>query len=63
MTHAIPNIRLNIRLSEAQLDYLSYFYPNDDPEEALVQLLERDRLRTLRRAERQIKVLHLNSER
>ncbi|MGA7936935.1 MAG: hypothetical protein WCA35_25485 [Kovacikia sp.] len=62
MTHAVPNIRLSICLTEAQLCYLAYLYPEVDPEEALVKLLECDRLPSLRRAERQIKVLHLDGE-
>jgi hypothetical protein len=62
MTHAVPNIRLTICLTEAQLGYLAYLYPEVDPEEALVKLLESDRLLSLRRAERQIKVLHLDSQ-
>jgi hypothetical protein len=62
MTLAAYPIHLTIRLTEAQLGYLSYLYPNDDPEEALVRLLECDRLRALRRAERDIKVLHLDGE-
>ncbi|MGB8702818.1 MAG: double-stranded RNA binding motif domain-containing protein, partial [Thermosynechococcaceae cyanobacterium] len=50
-----------VRLTEAQLGYLAYLYPDDDPEEALVKLLERDRLRALRKAEQHIKVLHLDN--
>jgi hypothetical protein len=62
MTLAASPIHLTIRITEAQLGYLSYLYPNEDPEEALVKLLERDHLRALRRAERKVEVLHLNDE-
>jgi hypothetical protein len=47
MTHTATKIHLNIRITEAQLGYLSYLYPDEDPEEALVKLLEGDRLRAL----------------
>ncbi|MGB8702620.1 MAG: putative dsRNA-binding protein [Thermosynechococcaceae cyanobacterium] len=56
-----------VHLTEAQLGYLAYLYPDDDPEEALVKLLERGllvrsfRLRALRKAEPHIKVLHLDN--
>jgi dsRNA-specific ribonuclease len=62
MTLAASPIHLTIRITEAQLGYLSYLYQDDDPEEALVKLLESDRLRALRRAERDIKVLHLDDD-
>jgi Double-stranded RNA binding motif len=62
MTPAATKIHLNVRITEAQLGYLSYLYPDEDPEEALVKLLECDRLRALRRAERDIKVLHLDDD-
>ena len=62
MTHKSKNIHLTIRITEAQLGYLSYLYPDADPEEALVKLLEGDRQRALRRAERDLKVLHLEDE-
>jgi hypothetical protein len=63
MTLAASPIHLTIRITQAQLGYLSYLYPDDDPEEALVKLLESDRLRALRRAERDIKVLPWDRER
>ncbi|HEY9825509.1 MAG TPA: putative dsRNA-binding protein [Stenomitos sp.] len=50
---------LSICVNEAQLGYLAYLYPDDDPEEALVKLLERERVRALRRAERYVDVLHV----
>lgn len=62
MTSAPPNICLSIQITEAQLGYLAYLYPDEDPEEALVKLLEGDRLRALRRAERKVEVLHLGDE-
>jgi Double-stranded RNA binding motif len=63
MTYAAPNICLSVQITEAQLGYLSYLYPDEDPEEALVKLLEGDRLRALCRAERDIKVLNLDTDR
>lgn len=62
MTFAASPIHLTIQITEAQLGYLSYLYPDQDPEEALVKLLEGDRLRALRRAERKVEVLHLGDE-
>ena len=62
MTYAASPIHLTIRLNEAQLGYLAYLYPDEDPEEALVKLLECDRQRALRRAERKVEVLHLDED-
>jgi Double-stranded RNA binding motif len=62
MSHAVPNILLTIQITEAQLGYLLYLYPDEEPEEALVKLLECDRLHALRRAERKVEVLHLDGE-
>ena len=62
MTLAASTIHLTAQLTEAQLGYLAYLYPDEDPEEALVKLLECDRLRALRRAERKVEVLHLDDE-
>jgi hypothetical protein len=63
MTYTATKIHLNIHITKAQLGYLSYLYPDEDPEETLVKLLEGDRLRALRRAERDIKVLHIDGDR
>ena len=46
MTFAASPIHLTIQITEAQLGYLSFLYPEEDPEEALVKLLEGDRLPT-----------------
>jgi hypothetical protein len=62
MTFAASPIHLTVQITESQLGYLSYLYPDEEPEEALVQLLEGDRLRALRRAERKVEVLHLDDE-
>jgi hypothetical protein len=40
MTFAASPIHLTVLLTEAQLGYLSYLYPDKDPEEVLVKLLE-----------------------
>ena len=37
-------LTLTIRLTEAQLGYLAYRYPETDPEDALVLRLERERV-------------------
>ena len=50
---------LTIHLDESQLGYLAYLFSDDDLEDALDRLLERDRLYSLRRAERNVEVLHL----
>ena len=62
MTFAASPIHLCVQITEAQLGYLSYLYPDEDPEEALVKLLECDRQRALRRAERKVEVLHQDGD-
>jgi hypothetical protein len=52
-------IGLTIRLNESQLGYLAYRFPELDPEDAIIELLEHDRIRTLRKADRKVEVLHL----
>jgi hypothetical protein len=59
MAFAAQNSSLTIRLSESQLGYLAYRFPELDPEDALIELLEHDRIRTLRKADRKVEVLHL----
>ena len=49
---------LTIRLSPEQLGFLAYLYPNEDPEDALIKLLDRVREQAIRRAEQQVRVLH-----
>ncbi|ABW33207.1 double-stranded RNA binding motif domain-containing protein [Acaryochloris marina] len=53
---------LNIHITEEQIGFLAYLFPNDDPEDALVKLLERARKQAIRQAEKQIRVLHLGQE-
>jgi hypothetical protein len=43
MTYTATKIHLNIRITKTQLGYISYLYPDEDPEETLVKLLEGDR--------------------
>ncbi len=62
MTAPQPSLSLTIQLSEEQLGFLAYLYPNDDPEVALIKLLERARNRAIRRAEQQVRVLHPGQE-
>ncbi|NJM78299.1 MAG: RNA-binding protein [Acaryochloridaceae cyanobacterium RU_4_10] len=52
---------ITIRLNDTQLGYLAYRFPELDPEDALVQLLERDRIRTIRRADRKVEVLQVQN--
>lgn len=54
---------LTIRLTESQLGYLAYRYPETDPEDALVLLLERERVRSMRRAEERVDVIWFDEER
>ena len=56
--NSAQHIRLCIHLTEAQLEYLAARFPHEDPEVALVKLLEQDRLRALRRAEANVQVIH-----
>ena len=53
-----PTLNLTISLSKEQLGFLAYLYPNEDPEDALINLLDRARNRAIRRAEQQVRVLH-----
>jgi hypothetical protein len=62
MTTALSKIGLTIRLNESQLGYLACRFPELDPEDAIVQLLEHDRIRTLRKADRKVEVLHLQGD-
>jgi hypothetical protein len=58
----MPTVKLplTIRLTEAQLGYLEYRYPGADPEEAIALLVERDRTRSLRRADERVEVLRFD---
>jgi Double-stranded RNA binding motif len=62
MTIPAQKTGLSIRLNESQLGYLAYRFPELDPEDAIVQLLEYDRTRTLRRANLKVEVLHLQGD-
>jgi hypothetical protein len=53
---------LTIRLTESQLGYLEYRYPELDPEDALVLLLERERVRSLKRANERVEVIRFDEE-
>lgn len=44
------------------LGFLAYLYPNTDPEDALIKLLDLARNRAIRRAEQQVRVLHPGQE-
>lgn len=57
-----PTSCLSIRLTPEQLGYIAYAFPNEDPEDALIKLLERARNRAIRRAEQQVRVLHPGQE-
>ncbi|MGR3277602.1 double-stranded RNA binding motif domain-containing protein [Acaryochloris marina NIES-2412] len=57
-----PTSNLTISLSKEQLGFLAYLYPNEDPEDALIKLLDRARSRAIRRAEQQVRVLNLDQE-
>lgn len=46
-----PISSLTIHLTPEQLGFLAYRYPNEDPEDALIKLLDRARSRAIRRAE------------
>jgi hypothetical protein len=63
MTIPVQKTGLTIHLNESQLGYLAYRFPELDPEDAIVQLLEHDRIRTLRKADRKVEVLHLQDNR
>ncbi|QUY45973.1 double-stranded RNA binding motif domain-containing protein [Acaryochloris marina] len=49
---------LTIQLTEDQLGFLAYVYPNEDLEDALIKVLERARKQAIRQAEKQIRVLY-----
>jgi hypothetical protein len=61
-TTATTKLPLNIRLTESQLGYLAYRYPELDPEDALVLLLESERVRSLKRAEQRVEVIRFDEE-
>ncbi|MGR3280435.1 double-stranded RNA binding motif domain-containing protein, partial [Acaryochloris marina NIES-2412] len=44
------------------LGFLAYLYPNEDPEIAIIKLLDRTRNRAIRQAEQQVHVLHPGQE-
>jgi hypothetical protein len=62
MTTAPQQNSLTIRLNESQLGYLAYRFPELDPEDAILELLEHDRIRTLRKADRKVEALHLRGD-
>ena len=62
MTAPQPSISLTIHLTQEQLGFLAYEFPNKDPEDALIKLLDRVRSRAIRRAEQQVHVLHPGQE-
>lgn len=62
MTTPHLSLNLTIRLTPEQLGYLAYAFPNDDPEEALIKLLDRARNRAISRAEQQVHVLYPGQE-
>ncbi len=61
-TTTTAKLALTIRLTEAQLGYLAYRYPETDPEDALVLLLESDQRRLLKRAEQRVEVIRFDQE-
>lgn len=52
-----PTSSLTIHLTPEHLGYLAHAFPNTDPEDALIQLLDRAKSRAIRRAEQQVRVL------
>jgi hypothetical protein len=62
MPTTTAKLPLTIRLTEAQLGYLEYRYPEVDPEHALVLLLESDRIQSLQRADERVEVLRFDEE-
>jgi hypothetical protein len=62
MPTATAKLPLTIRLTESQIGYLAYRYPETDPENALVLLLERERVRSVKRAEERVEVLLFDEE-
>jgi hypothetical protein len=61
-TTATTKLSLTIRLTESQLGYLAYRYPELDPEDALVLLLESDQRRSLKRANERVEVIRFDEE-
>jgi hypothetical protein len=61
-TTTTAKLLLTIRLTESQIGYLTYLYPELDPEDALVLLLESDRTRSLRLAKERVEVLRFDEE-
>ena len=49
---------LTIHLTPEHLGFLAHLYPNTDPEDALIKLLERARRQASRRAGQQMRGLH-----
>lgn len=62
MTASQPSLSLTISLTQEQLGFLAYAFPNEDPEDALIKLLERARNRAIRGAEQQVHVLRPGQE-
>jgi hypothetical protein len=61
-TTTTAKLSLTIRLTESQIVYLAYLYPETDPEDALVLLLENERVRSLKRAHERVEVLRFDEE-
>jgi hypothetical protein len=61
-TTTTAKLPLTIRLTESQLGYLAYRYPETDPEDALVLLLESERVRSLKRAEQRVEVIRFDED-
>ncbi len=53
-----PIPSLTIHLTPEHLGFLAHLYPNIDPEDALIKLLDSARNRAIRKAKQQVKVLH-----
>ncbi len=45
-----PQMYLKIRLTESQIGYLAHRFPDADPEDAIIALIEQERIKSLRRA-------------
>ncbi|QUY46169.1 putative dsRNA-binding protein [Acaryochloris marina] len=56
------SLKLTISLTPEHLGFLAYTFPNEDPEDALIKLLDSARNRAIRRAEQQVRVLHPGQE-
>jgi hypothetical protein len=61
-TTVTTKLSLTIRLTESQIGYLAYLYPETDPEDALVLLLESDQRRSLKRAEQRVEVIRFDED-